>query len=162
MSDTKNNTTTQAALKAGIADTHKVSLVELSMILLLIGLFFVFFFGMRQLKVDKALEATAQAKFEAMIPTLERAIAAAEAYQKADEFGDYPFDLGQLNLGDLQMEDFVLEYDGETYAFVVSSTAAFGKEGIKVSYVLADRSYSISDPAPDRKPIIRDEWLPQD
>jgi len=162
MSDTKNNATTQSKSSKGVADTQHVSLVELIMILLLIGLVFVFFFGMRQLKKDKAAEAIAQAKFEAVIPTLQTAINAAEEYKKTDDFGEYPFDYSQLNIGEFQNEDFTLEYDGENYAFVLITTPAFGKEGIRVTYVLRDRSYSVADPAPERKPTIRDEWLPYD
>ncbi len=162
MSDTKNNTTTQADTLKGIAETKKVSLVELIMILLLIGLIFVFFFGMRQLKIDKAAEALAQTKFEALVPTLQNAIDAAEEFKKTDEFGEYPFDISQLNLGEMESEDFVLEYDGENYAFIATTKPSFGKEGIKVTYVLADRSYSVEDPAPERKPTIKDEWLPQE
>ncbi|HPF09765.1 MAG: hypothetical protein PHU99_05045 [Candidatus Cloacimonetes bacterium] len=162
MSDTKNNTITKTSTNTGLADKNKVSLVELIMILLLVGLIFVFVFGMRQLKIDKAAEALAQTKFETLIPTLQEAIAAAEEFKKTDDFGEYPFDISQMNLGDITMDDFVLEYDGENYAFVATTKESFGKAGIKVTYVLADRSYSVEDPAPERKPTIRDEWLPQE
>jgi hypothetical protein len=159
MSQTQSNI---AASKSVVPDAHKVSLVELIIILLLVGLVFVFVFGMSQLKIDKAAEALAQQKFEAIIPALQRVIAAAEDFKKKDEFGDYPFDYSQLNLGDLSTEDFTIEYDNEIYAVRAITKAAFGKEGIRVTYILTDASYQVEDPAPERKPTIRDEWLPQD
>ncbi|MDD2597513.1 MAG: hypothetical protein PHO35_00865 [Candidatus Cloacimonetes bacterium] len=162
MSDTTNTAATKTSQVNGLANPNKVSLVELIMILLLVGLIFVFFFGMRQLKMDKAAEALAQTKFEAMLPTLQSAINAAEEFKKTDDFGEYPFDISQLNLTNTDLEDFTLEYNGEAFAFVVTSKESFGKAGIKLNYVLADRSFSVDDPAPERKPTIKDEWLPEE
>ncbi len=76
----------------------RVSLVELIMILMLVGLVFVFYFGMKQLQIDKANEAIAQEKFENIIPTFKNIIEAMETYRKADEFGDYPAFLEELNI----------------------------------------------------------------
>lgn len=161
MSDTKNSVPQKEASK-GIADTKKVGLVELIMILLLVGLVFVFYFGMQELKQTKLLEAQAQIKFEAFMPILIDAIAAAETYRQNDDFGDYPFDIDQMNLAKTENEDFILEYDGENYAFNAISKKAYGKEGVVISYSLNDKLYKIEDPNPDRKPEIKDEWLPQD
>lgn len=177
MSEKKNDTQTSKQSLQATADKHKVSLVELSMILLLIGLVFVFVFGMKQLKIDKEAEALAQQKFEAVIPVLQAAIDAAEEFKRNDDFGEYPFDFGQLNLfstdsykiesnesGEMYIdtEDFEIKYDIENYGFIVNSKAVYGKADIQVIYTLADRSYRVEDPAPERKPTIRDEWLPQD
>lgn len=161
MSDTKNSVPKKETNK-GIADTKKVGLVELIMILLLVGLVFVFYFGMQELKINKELEAKAQAKFEAFLPTIKGAIAAAEAYKQNDDFGDYPFDIDQMNLGEIENEDFILAYDGEQYLFTATSKKAFGKEGIVISYSLNEKLYKIEDPTPERKPVIKDEWLPQE
>jgi hypothetical protein len=177
MSETAKNTQTKANSTAQVAEQHKISLVELILILLLVGLVFVFFFGMRQLRVDKAAEALAYEKFEQVKPVLKAAIDAAEAYKRSDDFGDYPFDFGQLNLTDtdtytiksdangmmyIDATDFAIHYDAESYNFTLTSTESFGKAGVKVIYVLADRSYQVEDPSPERRPTVRDEWLPQD
>lgn len=161
MSDTKNSVPQKEASKS-VADAKKVGLVELIMILLLVGLVFVFYFGMQELKQTKLLEAQAQAKFEAFIPIITSAIAAAETYKQNDDFGDYPFDIDQMNLTKTETEDFILEYDADQYVFNATSKKAFGKEGIVVSYALNEKLYKIDDPNPDRKPEIKDEWLPQD
>ena len=153
MSDTKNTKMDSKETK-GISDTQRFCLVELIMILLLVGIVFVFFFGMRQLKQDKAMEALAHSKLEAYLPYLESAIDAAEKYKQNDDFGEYPFDFVELNLPEKDSEDFDLVYDGENYAFELKTKAAFGKAGIVVKYVLADKSFSVEDPMPDRKPVI--------
>lgn len=141
---------------------HKVSLVELILILMLVGLVFVFFFGMRQLKVDKAKEALAQAKFEAIVPTYQKVIDAMENYRKNDEFGDYPAFLEELNLGSIDSEDFKFEYVFDTLTLTATSQAAYGKAGIKVNYNINDKSFTVEDPAPEKKPTVKDEWLPQE
>jgi len=159
------NVTTEAAkkLKSVPADhSYKVSLVELIMILMLVGLVFVFFFGMRQLKVDKANEAIAQTKFEATVPSFQKLIEAMETYRKNDTFGDYPAAIEELNLSSVDNEDFKFEYTFDNLTVTATSQAAFGKAGIKVNYNLEDRSYSVDDPAPEKKPTVKDEWLPQE
>ncbi len=140
----------------------RVSLVELIMILMLVGLVFVFYFGMKQLQIDKANEAIAQEKFENIIPTFKNIIEAMETYRKADEFGDYPAFLEELNLGDINTNDFKFEYSADTYTITVITQPAFGKAGIKVIYNLSDKSFTVEDPTPDKKPTIKDEWLPQE
>ncbi len=140
----------------------RVSLVELIMILMLVGLVFVFYFGMKQLQIDKANEAIAQEKFENIIPTFKNIIEAMETYRKADEFGDYPAFLEELNLGDINTNDFKFEYSADTYTITAITQHAFGKAGIKVIYNLSDKSFTVEDPIPDKKPTIKDEWLPQD
>lgn len=162
MSEEKKDTLQKGKVTTSVEQASKVGLVELIMVLLLVGLVFVVFFGMRQLKVDKAAEALAQTKFESIIPTIQKVIASAESFKKADQFGDYPFDIDQMNLGKLDTDDFKVEYDGEGYKIVVVTLAAFGKEGIRVAYSLNDRSYQIEDPNPEKKPTIKDEWLPQE
>ncbi|MCB5252906.1 MAG: hypothetical protein RBR69_02245 [Candidatus Cloacimonadaceae bacterium] len=177
MSETQKNTTKKTNEQSVVESKHKVSLVELIMILLLVGLIFVFTFGMKQLKMDKRAEALAQQKFEAILPVLQTAIDAAEEFKRTDDFGDYPFDFGQLNLTDtaqykvisndagelyVETDDFLIAYDADNYGFITTTKDEFGKAGIKVIYMLNDKSYSVEDPAEDRKPTIRDEWLPQD
>ncbi len=176
MSETTKNTKAKNANLPPVADKHKVSLVELIMILLLVGLVFVFIFGMKQLRVDKEAEAIAHQKFQAVLPVLQEAVDAAEEFRRNDDFAEYPFDFGQLNLvstdtytvesnesGEIfvQTDDFTITYDGSDYFFVITSREEFGKAGIEVIYTLSNRSYRVEDPSPERRPTIRDEWLPQ-
>lgn len=178
MSDTSKNLEQKKASASGAALIHRVSLVELIFILLLVGLVFVFFFGMQQLKEDKARELIAHEKFEQIVPAIRASIAAAEEYRRTDDFGEYPFDFSQLNIpaddsysivfddetGSMLVdaEDFVISYDGEDYRFIAESTESFGKAGVKVIYTLRDASYEVDDPTPERRPTVLDEWLPQD
>lgn len=176
MSEIQKNTQKKTNEVPAVASKHKISLVELILILLLIGLVFVFIFGMKQLKTDKKAEGLAKSKFEAILPVLQTAIEAAETFKRTDDFGDYPFDFGQLNLsatdnyainsnaeGEMYIEtdDFMILYDAENFGFTIITKDEFGKAGIEVIYILAERSYKVEDPSPDRKPTIRDEWLPQ-
>ena len=150
------------ATKPRVISDQPVSLVEMIMILMLVGLLFVFFFGMKQLKVDKALEAAAQEKFEAVVPTYTKLVKAMEEYQKKDQFGDYPAFLEELNIGNLDSENFKFTYVFDTLTITATSTKAFGKEGVKVNYSLSDRSYTVDDPTPEKKPTVKDDWLPQE
>ncbi|PKN74044.1 MAG: hypothetical protein CVU50_00270 [Candidatus Cloacimonetes bacterium HGW-Cloacimonetes-3] len=146
-----------------VQDTNtKISLVELILILMLVGLVFVFFFGMKQLKIDKANEAIAKTKFEAVAPTFQKIIAAMESYRKNDEFGDYPAFLEEMNLGTVNTEDFKFEYVFDTLTLTATSQPSFGKAGVKVNYNIGDKSYTVEDPAPEKKPTVKDEWLPQE
>lgn len=176
MSETQKNTPKKTNEVPAVAKKHMVSLVELVMILLLVGLVFVFLFGMKQLKTDKRAEVLAKQKFEAVLPILRTAIDAAEEFKRTDDFGEYPFDFSQLNLTDtdeytiksndegemyIETNDFMIKYDAENFGFITITKEEFGKAGIKVIYVLSERSYKVEDPSGDRKPTIRDEWLPQ-
>lgn len=176
MVETQKNTQKNTDQAPAVVNKHMVSLVELIMILLLVGLVFVFVFGMKQLKQDKRAETLAQQKFETILPALQSAIDAAEDFKRTDDFGDYPFDFGQLNLsatdayainsndaGEMYIEtdDFLIKYDAENFGFILVTKEEFGKAGIEVIYMLNDRSYKVEDPSPDRKPTILDEWLPQ-
>ncbi len=162
MPDTEKTETKKKTDSKPVETGHQVSLVELMMLLMLVGLLFVFIFGMQQLKIDKAAEALAQSKFEAIVPSFQKTIAAMEDYRKNDEFGDYPAFIDELNLGTIDNEDFKFEYVFDSLTLTATSQAAFGKEGIKVVYNLNDRSYTVEDPAPDKKPTVKDEWLPQE
>lgn len=162
----KNDTATKPkqATDTAIAPMYndRISLVDMIMILMLVGLVFVFFFGMKQLRVDKALEAAAQEKFEAIIPTFTKVITAMEDYRKKDEFGDYPAFLDELNLGNIDTENFKFSYSFDTLTLTATSTQAFGKPGVKVNYDLSNRSYTVDDPVPEKKPTVKDDWLPQE
>ncbi|GAB1468390.1 hypothetical protein MASR2M64_11090 [Candidatus Cloacimonadota bacterium] len=152
----------KASVKAAQGTKSNISLVELILILMLVGLVFVFFFGMKQLKVDKANEAIAQTKFEAIVPTFQKIIAAMENYRKTDEFGDYPAFMEELNLGEINTPDFKFEYVFDTLTLTATSQASFGKAGVKVNYSINDKSYTVDDPEANKKPTVKDEWLPQE
>jgi len=160
---TENELKVKKASTNQMADfSTRVSLVELIMILMLVGLVFVFYFGMKQLQIDKANEAVAQTKFESIVPTFSKIIEAMESYRKTDEFGDYPITLEELNLGDINTKDFKFDYSPDELNVIAISQPDFGKAGIKVIYNLRDRSYTVDDPNPEKKPTVKDEWLPQE
>lgn len=145
-----------ASMEAGIA--HKISLVELIMILMLVGVVMIFTFGMRQMKLDKQKEAVAEQKFQDVIPVFQRIIAAMDEYKKNDQFGDYPVTIEEL--GTFDTADFKFSYDSETLIVTGTSTKEFGKDGIQVLYSLTNAVYEVNDPKPKDKPTVLDEWLP--
>lgn len=138
--------------------TRKVGLVELIMILMLVGVVLVFIFGMQQMKINKAKEAVAQQKFEAVVPVFDNILKAVDEYKRNDPFGDYPATLEEL--GNFDTADFKFEYSLDNLSITAISTKEFGKEGIKVIYSIANSIYEVNDPTPQEKPTVRDEWLP--
>jgi len=137
---------------------RKVSLVELIMILMLVGLVLVFIFGMQQMKIDKEKEAIAQQKFEATIPIFDKIIIGMEEYRKNDPFGEYPIALDEL--GTFPNPDFKFDYVADTKIITATSTKEFGKEGVEVKYSLDNSVYEVVDPTPKEKPTVKDDWLP--
>lgn len=158
---TKKSVNTNMNTKEDSAPMQKLSLVELIMILMLVGLVFVFIFPFQQMKVDKEKEAIARQKFETIIPVITKVVEACEAYKKQDEFGSYPVLIDELNLGKVDTEFFKIEYSDAGPLVSAVSTEAFGKAGIKVSYNIANKGYTIEDADPKKVPTIKDEWLPQ-
>lgn len=164
INDTKAQATTKAPKPASVdnsleADpTRKVGLVELIMILMLVGVVLVFIFGMQQMKINKAKEAIAQQKFEAVIPVFENILKAVDEYKRNDPFGDYPATLEEL--GNFDTADFKFEYSLDNLSITAVTTKEYGKEGIKVIYSIANAIYEVSDPTPAEKPTVLDEWLP--
>jgi hypothetical protein len=144
------------SMEAGIA--HKVSLVELIMILMLVGVVMIFIFGMRQMKIDKQKEAVAEQKFQDVVPVFQRIINAMEEYKKTDAFGDYPVTIEEL--GTFDTADFEFTYDSNTLIVTGTTTKEFGKEGIQVLFSLNNQVYEVNDTKPKEKPTILDDWLP--
>ncbi|HAN40668.1 MAG TPA: hypothetical protein GX398_05310 [Candidatus Cloacimonetes bacterium] len=148
-----------AALHTKEADPfRKVTLVEMIMILMLAGLILVFIFGLQQMKIDKQKEAEAHQKFEAIVPILTDIIQKMEDYKKADEFGDYPIDLGEV--GVFKDENFEFKYDAEGHFVQAVSKESFGKAGVIVNYSLTNSVYEVIDDKPGEKPTVKDDWLP--
>lgn len=137
---------------------HKVSLVELIMILMLAGLVLVFVFGMQQMKIDKRKEAEAHEKFEAIIPTFAQIIKGMEEYKKNDEFADYPIDMSEI--GEFSDANFTFGYDPDARIISATSKESFGKQGVIVSYSLENSVYEVLDDKPGEKPTVKDDWLP--
>lgn len=146
------------------APKRNIGLIELMMILMLVGLVFVFVFPMQQMKVDKAQEKIVQQKVEAIVPTFAMINQKIDEFVNApaNEFKDYPFDLTQLNIGTVNTPEFTFSWDETNRKIVATSTKAYGKEGIKLSYSIEDKVYEIEDPKPADKPVIKDEWLPEE
>lgn len=140
----------------------RFGLVEMILILLLAGIVFIYIFGMKQMKMEKAELARTQQLFEQVVPTFDKITKAAKAYQAKDEFAAYPVDISELFPP--------AEIDTKEFKFTISdagivtatTTKDFGKEGIKVNYNIGSKAYDISDPAPDTPPNILDTWLPEE
>ncbi|MFA7547034.1 MAG: hypothetical protein WCY64_07455 [Candidatus Cloacimonadaceae bacterium] len=138
--------------------SRKVSLVELIMILMLVGLVLVFIFGMQQMKIDKEKELIAQHKVEEVIPIFEQILKSIDNYRKQDAFGDYPMSLDEL--GTFESESFTFDYSYEEMIVKGITTEAFGKKGIEIIYSITNQVYEVDDPNTKEKPTIKDEWLP--
>jgi len=141
-------------------------LIEIILILFLVGLIFVFIFPYLQLKEDKKAEILIKEKLLAAIPTLEKISDAAYKMKAQDDFAAFAMDFDFLGIGkksDFETDDFTFGYeyiDDETANVFALTKAAFGKDKVKIIYDLKNKSYSISDPEPEAKPIIKEEWLP--
>ncbi len=142
------------------APTKKVTLIEMIMIMMLVGLVFVFVFPFQQMKVDQKQEAIARQKFEAILPTFELIVEAAEQYKKNDEFAAYPILLDELNLSDINTEFFRFDYTDEGPTIIAISTEAFRAAEVKVKYNMATKSYSIEDADSKVVPTVKEDWLP--
>jgi hypothetical protein len=140
---------------------HKVGLVELIMILLIAGIVFIFIFGMRQMKIEKQQERIAQAKVEQILPKFDLVTKAAKEYQAADPFAAFPLSIEEMNLpSDLNTPEFVFSFS-EDGTVTATTTQAYGREGIKINYSIPEAIYELDDPAPDQKPRIAQDWLPE-
>ncbi len=141
-------------------------LIEIILILFLVGLIFVFVFPYLQLQDDKKAEALFKSKIITAIPTIEKIADAAFKMKAADEFGAFALDYDFLGMGkasELETDDFTFGYeyvDDESANVFALSKASFGKEKVKIVYDLKNKSYSISDPNAETKPIIKEDWLP--
>lgn len=147
-----------------IVSKRNIGSIELMMILMLVGLVFVFIFPMQQLKVDKAQEKIVQQKVEAILPSFSLINQKIDEFVNApdNEFKDYPFDLTQLNIGVVDTPEFKFSWNEVSRKIIATSTKDYGKEGIKLSYSIEDKTYDIVDPKPADKPVIKDEWLPEE
>ncbi len=154
---TKQNT-------AGNGSQHKIGLIEMMMILMLIGLVFVFVFPMQQMKADKAQELVIQGKIETLIPTFDKIKLAVDNFVNSpeNEFKDYPFDLSQLNLGSVDTPEFKFSWDESNKKIKATSTKEFGKENIVIAFSMENKTYEVDDPKPEVKPTVKDEWLPEE
>ncbi|MEF3695423.1 MAG: hypothetical protein V3576_08775 [Candidatus Cloacimonadota bacterium] len=142
-----------------IGSGKKIGLVEAMLIMMLVGLVFIFIFPMQQLKVDKAAEEAARLKISPLVDKFELVIEAMEQYRANDPFGEYPFTIEELNLTTINNDEFVFSYDSEAKKVTATSQEAYGKAGIKVNYSLEDKIYEVEDPTPQKKPTIKNEWL---
>ena len=153
---------TDSAAKDELKVGPRFGLVEMILILLLAGVIFIFIFGLRQMRIEKAEIARTQNLFEQILPTFEKVSAAAKAYQAKDEFGAWPIDISELfppSEVDTKEFKFTINDSGVVTA---TSTKEFGKEGIKVNYNIPGKSFEIDDPNPDAKPNVLDSWLPEE
>jgi len=149
------------AKRDAVQPKRQVGLVELILFLLLAGVVFIFIFGMRQMKAEKELELLAQQKFEQIVPQIELVVKAAKEYQANDPFAALPLSIEEMNLpSNINTEAFLITYSEEGIV-TATSTKEFGREGIQVKHDINAGTYEISDPAPNEKPRIPEDWLPE-
>ncbi|MGC9362879.1 MAG: hypothetical protein ACP5F3_08120, partial [Candidatus Syntrophosphaera sp.] len=96
---------------SGINPRHKVGLVEIVMILLLAGVVFIFIFGMRQMRREKAELLALQQKVESIQPQFYAIADSAKAYKERDPFGAWPFTIEELNIPfDIQTPEYEFSF----------------------------------------------------
>lgn len=140
---------------------HKLGLVEILIFLLLAGVIFIFVFGLQQMKREKEQELVIQAKFEEVLPTFGIVAKAAKDLREDPNWGEWPFDILQVaDTTKINTPEFKFTWS-ENVQVILTTTKEFGKEGIKVIYDVEKDSYSIDDPEPNVKPVIKDNWLSQ-
>ncbi|MFO8144446.1 MAG: hypothetical protein R6T89_01760 [Candidatus Syntrophosphaera sp.] len=138
---------------------HKVGLVEIVMILLLAGVVFIFIFGMRQMRREKAELLALQQKVESIQPHFYTIADSAKAYKDRDPFGAWPLTIEELNIPfDIQSPEYEFSFL-ENGTVILTTKEEFGKEGIKINYDINEDFFEIEDPEPQTKPVIKDEWL---
>lgn len=129
--------------------------------LLLAGVIFIFVFGLQQMKREKEQELVIQAKFEEVLPTFGIVAKAAKDLREDPNWGEWPFDILQVaDTTKINTPEFKFTWS-ENVQVILTTTKEFGKEGIKVIYDVEKDSYSIDDPEPNVKPVIKDNWLSQ-
>ncbi len=143
----------------GINPRHKVGLVEMVMILLLAGVIFIFIFGMRQMRREKAEQLALQQKVESIQPHFYAIADSAKAYKERDPFGAWPFTIEELNLPfEIQTDEYEFSFL-ENGTVILTTKEEFGKEGVNINYEINEDFFEIEDPDPQAKPVIQDEWL---
>lgn len=141
---------------------HKLGLVEILMFLLLAGVVFIFIFGMQQQKRDKELELAMQQKVEVLKETFGDIATAADSLKKKDEFGDWPLSIDFMNIDPAKLKTDEYTFDWlDSGSVVLTTTEAFGKEGVKISYDVEGDSYTVEDPNASTRPQIKESWFNQ-
>ncbi len=138
----------------------RIGLVEIILIMMLVGLVFVFIPPYFQMRADEAQEAIDRERFDLAMQSVRVIIDKAEEYRRNDEFGDYPILIEVLNLPEQDTTYFNFMLEAEDLSIRAISKESFGKEGIKVVYSMQNKTYEIDDPNPQTKPVIKDAWLP--
>jgi len=129
---------------------NQFSLVELLMILMLVGIVFVFWIPMRDAKIN-------QQKTQEAITNLKTVAEADVAFKNSDlGGGSYAFDISQLNLN---MEKKYFDYTVTDSTVVATSTPTFGKAKVSLYYFLPNGPYKVNDD-PVSTDIIDENWLP--
>jgi len=147
-------------IQKGNEQKARIGLVEIILILMLVGLVFVFIPPYFQMKADEAQEAIDRERFDIAMLTVKQIIDNAEEYRRMDEFGDYPILIEVLNITDPDTTYFNYSLEAEDLSIRAISKDSFGKAGIQVIYSMVNKTYEINDPDPKTKPVIKDDWLP--
>lgn len=151
---------------------HKLGLIEILFFVLLAGVMFLFVFGMLQHNREKKQEEALKNEIIALIPAFEQMAAEAREYKENDIFQAWPIDIGEFadpNMVDMPKYEFsweVIEQTNDEGVLIneiptikLVTKESFGKAGIQVIYNLNDNEFSVADPSPEEKPVIKESWL---
>jgi type II secretory pathway pseudopilin PulG len=134
-----------------------MSLIELLIILLLVGLVFVFVVPVNQAR-------TSQKRVNDAIQLMTSIGEKAEAFKNNPDNGYYP-DISQLNLAtpiDTTFFSYEIVMDDST--MVAKTQPAFGKKGNYLVYNLASKQFTVGNPKDEAdavsKKYINENWLP--
>ena len=140
----------------------KITLLEIMMIIMLVGVIFIFIVPFNQMKKEKRQDDINMERVSEALINIQKIAAKVEEYRKKDEFGAYPVDYSELKLGNLNTEFFGLNYAMEDTSVVATSLDSFGKKDIKIKYKFSNQVYVVEndgDGVKSRK-YIKDYWLP--
>jgi len=124
----------------------KFSMIDLLMIIMIVGVIMTVMIPIQQTKRQEMI-------VKGSLKQMEQIINANENWKANDEWGEYAFDIGQLNLKlDTSVFSFSL-----TDTTVVAVSEVIAKEPKSYYYDLRDKKFRVDD---DSEDVILRAWLP--
>jgi type II secretory pathway pseudopilin PulG len=130
-----------------IGSAREVTLIEVLMVILIVGVVVVLIIPAMadREKIEKINEE--------LIPTVKTILQKNEEFQ--EEYGDYAFDISQLNLQELANKKY-FTYSLTDSTIDATTTKGFGREGVTVRYNFLNDLWTIEGP----EGVIDKAWLP--